>query len=321
MIDLKALWKWLDKAAPNKKKKNISLNSKLYNDLQECFTENLEKLSVGERMLYPMSFTILMHQSDYEEIKESLGYVLSETVRRFYRIIDKYQTEFPNYIPPAMYWFFNISGSKLDRIPIANGQYLEIHKGEFTPIAHLYSHNFDNRQDNVRESQDLRVSVRIRNSDVYSNVNLNPEVLKDFETLADGVFKIPFNKSLPNNAQEILEDSNITEINGLAELSYSRFGKTVYFTMRDKLIHISGKNEQRKGGSFFILNSENIKDSHVQIKYVANEKKFQLAAYGPTRLNARKVIESNGGNIVWYDLSNNSTIFINDEISVKFTIK
>ena len=91
--------------------------------------------------------------------------------------------------------------------------------------------------------------------------------------------------------------------------------------MKDNLIHISGKNEMRKGRSFFILESSEIKDSHVQIKYLPSEKKFQIAAYGPTRLNSRKITESSGGDVYWHDLANNSSIFINDEISVKFEIK
>ena len=77
----------------------------------------------------------------------------------------------------------------------------------------------------------------------------------------------------------------------------------------------------RKGRSFFILESPDIKDSHVQIKYLPSEKKFQIAAYGPTRLNSRRITESSGGDVYWHDLANNSSIFINDEISVKFEIK
>ncbi|MCM1199006.1 MAG: hypothetical protein NC308_08955, partial [Clostridium sp.] len=60
--------------------------------------------------------------------------------------------------------------------------------------------------------------------------------------------------------------------------------------------------------------------SHVQIKYVPEEKKFQIAAFGLVRLNGRKLTESSGAPH-WHSLANNSSIFINDEISVKFEIK
>ena len=91
--------------------------------------------------------------------------------------------------------------------------------------------------------------------------------------------------------------------------------------MKDNLVHISGRNESRKGDSFFIIDSDTIMDSHVQIKYVDSEKKFQIAAYGPVRLNSRKIDESIGRNVKWYDLANNSSIFINNEINVKFKIQ
>lgn len=318
------LWSWLDKAVAEGKnrfkgQKSNSLNQKLFNEVQQCFENNLVRLSVGERMLYPMSFTILMHQNDYNEMENYLGFVLAEVVANNYRIMDKYSTLFPNFKNPAQYWFFNISGSKLSRIPIGDGQYLDIRRGMFTLIAHLFAANYD-QQNNVTTTHDLRVSVRIKNSHVYSDVNLNPDVLNEFEILAPGVFKFPFDKSLPKDSNKILEGSNVSEINGLAVLSYAKEGSIVYFTMRDRLIHISGRNEKRKG-PYFILESDNIIDSHVQIKYIPSEKKFQLAAFGPTRCNSKNIELSSGGNVKWTDLSNNSSIFINEEIKVRFEIK
>ena len=39
-------------------------NKVLLTELREHFKSELEKLSVGDRMLYPMSFKILLHHED-----------------------------------------------------------------------------------------------------------------------------------------------------------------------------------------------------------------------------------------------------------------
>ena len=81
-------------------------NKVLLNELTSHFKTMLENESVGQRMLYPMSFNILMASADYEERRQSLPFVLPEVVANFYRIIESMKTQYPNYTPPAKYWFF-----------------------------------------------------------------------------------------------------------------------------------------------------------------------------------------------------------------------
>ncbi len=297
------------------------MNKVLYEDLGACFENNLENLSVGSRMIYPMSYTILMHQNDYDEVRDSLGLVLAEVVKSFYSIIEKHRSTYSNYAPPARYWFFNISGCSQERIPINDkGDFIEIKQGGFLPMAHLFTQDIDSVSTTTVESS-VRVSMRVNNSNVFSNVNINQSIMSGFDALAEGVFKFPFDDKLSKDSQKIYEDSNISEMKGYAELSYQKDGKLYRYTMKDTLIHISGRNERRNSRDIFKLESDTIRDSHVDIKYDMADKKFYLAAYGTARLNSGKVEESSGGTIKWYPLANNSSIFINDELKVKFEIK
>lgn len=295
-------------------------NKRLLEELISHFKTMLNAESVGQRMLYPMSFNILMDPADYNNRRQSLPFVLPQVVSAFYGIIDDMRQEYPDYTPPAKYWYFQFSACQLGTIQTGDSTPLIVRKGHITTVATLLT--FDIKEaNNVSVNNNTRVSIKLDDSNVMNDVNVNWNAIKNLDVLSDGTFTYNFDNTLSRDTQRITDNSNMAEINGIAELSYSRGGHNYHFIMKDNLIHISGKNEMRKGRSFFILESSEIKDSHVQIKYLPSEKKFQIAAYGPTRLNSRRITESSGGDVYWHDLANNSSIFINDEISVKFEIK
>lgn len=299
---------------------NQLTNKRLLEELTSHFKTMLNAESVGQRMLYPMSFNILMDPADYNNRRQSLPFVLPQVVSAFYGIIDDMRQEYPDYTPPAKYWYFQFSACQLGTIQTGDSAPLIVRKGHITTVATLL--NFDIKEaNNVSVNNNTRVSIKLDDSNVMNDVNVNWNAIKNLDVLSDGTFTYSFDNTLSRDTQRITDNSNMTEVNGIAELSYSRGGRNYHFIMKDNLIHISGKNEMRKGRSFFILESSEIKDSHVQIKYLPSEKKFQIAAYGPTRLNSRRITESSGGDVYWHDLANNSSIFINDEISVKFEIK
>lgn len=295
-------------------------NKRLLEELTSHFKTMLNAESVGQRMLYPMSFNILMDPADYNNRRQSLPFVLPQVVSAFYGIIDDMRQEYPDYTPPAKYWYFQFSACQLETIRTEDSTTLIVRKGHITTVATLLT--FDIKEaNNVSVNNNTRVSIKLDDSNVMNDVNVNWNAIKNLDVLSDGTFTYNFDNTLSRDTKCITDNSNMAEVNGIAELSYSRGGRNYRFIMKDNLIHISGKNEMRKGRSFFILESSEIKDSHVQIKYLPSEKKFQIAAYGPTRLNSRKITESSGGDVYWHDLANNSSIFINDEISVKFEIK
>lgn len=295
-------------------------NKRLLEELTFHFKTMLNSESVGQRMLYPMSFNILMDPVDYNNRKQALPFVLPQVVSAFYSIIDDMRQDYPDYTPPAKYWYFQFSACKLGTVQTGDSIPLIVRKGHITTVATLLT--FDIREaNNVSVNNNTRVSVKLDDSNVMNDVNVNWNAIKNLDILSDGIFTYNFDNKLSRDTQHITDNSNLAEIDGIAELSYYKSGRNYHFIMKDNLIHISGKNEMRKGRSFFILESSEIKDSHVQIKYLPSEKRFQIAAYGLTRLNSRKITDSSGGDVYWHDLANNSSIFINDEISVKFEIK
>lgn len=295
-------------------------NEGLLKQLLSHFKERTKEESVGRRLIYPMSFNIIMEQEDYNKRKEYFPYVLPEIVASFYSVIDDMKMTYTDYRPAAKYWHFQFSGCKSEIIETDGLLSKLVRKGHIAVIAHLVTFDLKEAR-NISSEKNLRMSLKLDDSNVMHTMNVNMSAISNVDIIGDNIFTCRFDYTLSQDPQKISDNFNFAEVNGIAELSYSRGGHNYHFIMKDNLIHISGKNEMRKGRSFFIIESSEIKDSHVQIKYLPSEKKFQIAAYGPTRLNSRKITESSGGDVYWHDLANNSSIFINDEISVKFEIK
>lgn len=295
-------------------------NQRLLEELTAHFKAMLLEESVGQRMLYPMSFNILLDPSDYNDRKQSLPFVLPEVVASFYGIIDNMRDKFPNFDPPAKYWYFQFSACQLNEVQTDSSTPLIVRKGHLTTVATLFTLNIK-EVSNVSVEDNLRVSIKLDDSNVMNDVNINWSAIKSLDILSEGTFTYNFDETLSRNTQQIAEKSNVAEVVGLAKLSYSKNGRNIHYEMRDNLIHISGSNDSRNGRSFFKLESDTIVNSHVQIRYIPAEKRFQLAAFGPARLNSHEVAISNGGAIFWHDLADKSRIFINDEIAVSFNIK
>ena len=295
-------------------------NKKILEQLVEVFKSMLENESVGQRMLYPMSFNILMHPDDYDNRKQSLPYVLPEVVLKFHAIIDDMQKEYPDYTPTAKYWHFQFSPYKLEEKIKVGNTFLLVEKGKISTVATLLTSDIQDAH-NVSVDNNVRVSIKLEGSRVMNGLNFNSDAIKNVMIYGESRFTCKFDNTLSRDTKQIKDNFNISEVNGMAEFSYSKGGQNYHFLMQDKLLHISGRNDMRTGRSIFKLESDTIKDSHVQIKYDTEEMRFKIAAFGLTKVNGRELNISEGGNIYWYDLANKSSIFINDEIKVEFKIK
>lgn len=300
---------------------NYTLTNKvILDELTQHFKNRLQSESVGQRMLYPMSFNILMDPQDYDARIQAIPFILPVVVDAFYGIMKDAlkKNNYKYYDNSAEYWFFQFTSCQTGTMQSDNLIPVIVKRGHITTVASLLTFDI-NEVNNTIVDTNVRVSIKLNDS--YSdNTNLNFGALRHLDIVGEGIYKCPFHSTLNPDMEELQNYFQKNTV-GIAELSYSRNGRNFTFFMKDNLIHISGKNEMRNGSSFFKIEEEDISDSHVQIRYIPEGKKFQIAAFGPTRLNSGKMNESSGGNILWYDLANNSNIFINDKISVKFRIK
>jgi hypothetical protein len=298
---------------------DVISNQRILDELVAHFTEDLEFESFGDKLLYPMSFNILMTPEDYEDRRLALPILVPVVVSHFYKVIDKRRKDYPNYTPPATYWHFQFSSCAVREIPTDSGAVLNLKPGHIATLAALYKLEIKDTN-NISVESNTRVSLKLDQSVVGRDTNANIEALRNLDILGEGTFSVKFDMSLNANPADINIESGAAGVT-LATLSYDNMGKHYTFAMQDQLIHISGRNDERTGRSCFRLESDTIKNSHVQIKYMSGENRFKIAAFGYARMNGGEIPLSVGGNIQWMDLANNSTIFINNEIQLRFIIK
>ena len=306
-----------------KQKVSKVTNKTLLKELLDHFNNQIDELSVGRRLLYPMSFNILMHPDDYNTTKESLPFVLPEVVSAFYASIkEKCKTYHNgvNYAPPATYWFFQFSACQ---VKAKDGEEDFIKRGEIVTAASLTTFDIQKaQQDGVRLEANVHLSVKCQNSSVNDN-NINKESLLGMDILSEGSYTFNFDKTLNEDTTHI-SAANDKQLKGWATLRWAAedgSGNYKVYDMFDAYIEISGKTETRTMSNIVKINSDAVMKQHVHIRFDQTTQTFSLAAFAKTRLNSREVpLSSPGSAPQWMLLSNNSSIFLNDAVRVQFEI-
>ena len=306
---------------PNQDNHNHSVskitNKVILQELVTHFEQSMEELSVGKRLLYPMSFNILMHPDDYNLTKESLPFVLPEVVSQFYAVIKSEKNKYHdgvNYAPPATYWFFQFSACKFGE---NDGHEGLLDRGKIITTGSLTTFDIQKAHSGVLSETNVQLSVKCQNSNTNAN-NINIEALIGMDILSEGTYKFNFDKNL-NEDTSMIEQSSRLRDKGWASLRWTEGSATKTFSMLDTYIDISGSSETRFTRNICIINSDAVAVSHVQIRYDQTAQTFLLAAFAKTRLNTREVPLSNNSTPNWVTLPKyNSKLFLNDAISIEF---
>lgn len=300
---------------PKSPKVSKVTNKVLLKELVTHFEQSMEELSVGRRLLYPMSFNILMHPDDYNLTKESLPFVLPEVVSQFYAVIKREVKRYGdgvNYAPPATYWFFQFSACQFG----GDDDGL-IERGKIITAGSLTTFDIQKAQGGVRSEANVQLSVKCQNSNTNEN-NINMEALLGMDILGEGTYKFNFDKNMNEDTNAISASAG-TQEKGWATLRWSEGATNKTYTMLDTYIDISGSAETRKGRNICPIQSDAVTVSHVQIRYDQAAQTFQIAAWAKTRLNSREMPLSTGSTPNWLPLPKfNSRIFLNDAVSVEF---
>lgn len=301
------------KTKGNKGKSKVT-NQTLYKELIDHFKTDMEELSVGRRILYPMSFNILLYPDDYDRVGESLPFILPEVIAGFYAAIKSKRESIldSDATPPATYWFFQFASSS---VKTDDKQESFIIPGEIVTVGHLTTFDIKKAQEGTT-TENVRLSVKCQNSDVNKN-NINKDALLGMEILTNNAYTFNFDKSMSEKLSDI-QSSQRGGDNALATLTYSIGSTNVHLDMLDELVILSGPKDTRKMGNIMIIKNEAVEVGHVQIRYVRETNRFQLCAYSRTRLNMRDVPLSVGGTPIWKDMSFNSTILLNDVVNIEF---
>lgn len=281
------------------------------------FEDQLMFNSWRKRMLYPMSFDIILHPNDLQQVQQAFPFLFPEIVAEFYQIILKHSQKHPKYASTARQWVFKVHSSDVAKITAPNGEELQIDKGKVTTIARLYTQNNQYPNNNVDVEENVRVSMRVSDSNVYDYGNINIE-RPEVNMRGRNMFIYPFDNNLPTDSENV---RTVDQMPDIAIFRYALGSNNYTYRMRDHNIIISGENDNRTDYDVFKVESDKIMNTHAEVKYQPHLNKFQIAVYGDTILNERKLEISTGGNPIWYDLGHRSQIYIpSGEIELNFEI-
>lgn len=309
------------------KAKSFLRNNDLLKEFKKLFVDGLKNESLGERMLYPMSFHVLMHPNDYNKKKQAFPFILPEIIKAFYKIIDEYKNVYPSYEPVSKKWVFQFTPCyQSNSFDVGGGDIIRIEEGTVKPTATLYNQDID-RTGKVSIDQNILVSVKSDNTNVIKTTNINLKALVGIDILDEGLYTCKFDMNLPTNTEVIKEsiDAADNKLNStstkkeLATLSYTYNGQNFTYIMKDSTIYISGKHDMRTFLPIFRMEYSDLENGHVSIKHENGE--FFLCAFGKTRLNGRNIELSEGDNIQWVSLADNSSILMNDVRQANFKKK
>ncbi len=321
-----------DKSDPESKK-SVSrriTNEQLVKILENHFRGGVKQYSVGRRMLYPMKFDVLLHPDDYNSLKDTLQFIISEITFSFYNVIREFNSKYKDYTPVADSWVFRFAPCDIDKY-IVEGESFTIEPGKPVTIGSFFCEGLNGRSNpSVDTDCNVQLSVCCNNSVVMEGKNINPEILRIVDVLSEGFFRQNFDKTLGeekaetecamSSAEPASQSNRSTDGQKYATLSYTKNGMNYHYNMLDSTVKISGSSETQNRRDIFVIDSPDIQCGHIRIRTTDRGQSFSLAAFGPANLNGRSIPPSDSEEIRWVNLANNSQIFINSSIAVKFSV-
>lgn len=299
-------------------------NQDLVNRICAEFESKLTDASTEDKVLFPMSFTILLHPNNYDNVSYYFAAVTQSIVKRFYKIIEKYSgSSLSNKIANRLN--LNFLSNNKSVVAIGNNWEFILSKttvgkvGNFqvgidnpgfiiSPTARVYGENL-NKQSSVK------LSVSCLNSNPSESQDINLDALTGINLIGDNHYLIAFNKSLCYKEQDV--ESNQAN-NDYGTLFFRYNGNDYTFTIKDELVSISGTEDKREQRNIFKLPCSELQNDHVQIKYDKASGTYYISTIASdTRVN-QKVLQQSTGSPFWSILPNNSEIFMIGRYSVKF---
>lgn len=294
-------------------------NSDLMEDIVGLFKYGMEKESVGTRLLYPMSFYILMNKDDYDDRKKALPIIVPEIVKKFYAIIKQKEEEYQNVEPVSKKWVFQFSPCQFDSsVETEDKDVFTVSRGNIMSTCELYNDNIDRFED-LQVERNIKVSIKCKNSQVIKTGNLNLQALAGVDILEEGFFTYKFDEKRigsENISPTSVLPPIVADNKPFATLSYDFNGMRYTYEMKSSPIYISGRNDTRSDGSIFKVESVNVINGHVSIRQ--NNGSFEMCAFAETRKNEILVPISEPDNLKWVPLPDNSAILMNGDIQVTF---
>ena len=299
--------------------KPVSINKAFYAQITDYFEQKIAADSVGQRMLFDMGYIIWMHPSDYAKIRQQLIAIIPAVVDQFYEIIKKNLPQYPNCIPGSPEWWIQVTPTDVimgdDRQQLSD--VVDVKPGEFI-ISSTYL-SMRSLKSNVSQQANVSLSFCPNNSDTMKNVNINRDLLVGIE-VSDDVMTIDFDFSKIgiNPSSGVGKGPTNPNPFEMGTLSYTTSQGEAVYRIRDHSFIVSGSGDKRNQYNILVLPDDSLITGHLEFRYNQNEGRFEVAAYGTTRLNERLLAISTREDMHWIPVARNSKFLLGNNFGLKF---
>ncbi|MCW3120444.1 MAG: hypothetical protein JWM28_4526 [Chitinophagaceae bacterium] len=289
-------------------------NNSILNELIACFDDSCYKQSVGKSLLFNMHFLVLLHPDTYETRMQSLAPIVNEAVKEFYLRIAQRKMKYAEIVPVSSVWHF-----KFGPASVFNNE--TIREKDIKVIGVLTGLKHNAARDNSVPATTTKVTMRVKATNAYDKMDINPQIFKHINFLDSGTFEIKFSHDLSLSATPV-QQQNFND-NGIATIEYyvGNTGLAGKYVMQDKEIVIARKEATNAAYSnYLLIESAGVSNPHARIKYNEAERKFQIASFSSneTRVNEILINKSELDNPRWNDLPDHSQLLLNTMITLQF---
>jgi hypothetical protein len=294
-------------------------NQKIIDKIIEVYKQRFKEETTRQTMLFPTCFRIYLHPSDFEKRQDAFNVLSRDLANEFNAFNRAEMNKYKHNIPHAEYWLFQF-------VELKKGEIVDdidtVEMGDLYTISTLYSKDFSKNKDNISNEGNVVMTKQPKNStnpQELNNTNIN--AFLGMEMLDGNRYKVDIKENY-EEVKVIPKSEDKTQILESDTFAYLICDKNFIsdtqrgnkYNITTNYVFISGKNDTRSGVQYVNVDYP-LPIDIVQIKH--ENGKFLLAAFGKVRLNQILVPESKGAPD-WMELSDNSRILINDEVSIEF---
>ena len=314
-----------------------NFNEYILHSLVKRFKIELKNRSVRQRMIYPMTFTVVMHNDDYQNHKVDIQLFIKEIVQDFYKIILDKKGKYPNYKNPAKYWTFRFIPGLSSEMEL-EGKSIPVQKGQIFIITSILDITDERFKDNK-----VNVSLPVGKSAKLQDENINLAAFENFLGIEDPIFvdwKDPVNTQENNkqdasyNAGQAFVDASKKEesskknpfanmpgwsgkgspfmnvshnSDNTPKLAYKLEGEVTYCYIKNGSCWVAGNEGNQDKSDTFYVKSNKVMNPHLLIQKDNANGKYKVATFGPAKMEEQDLPVSsiNNPKWIWFDQSVN----------------
>lgn len=299
----------------------VAPRQRVLDKLKEQFLTEMVNETTTESLLYHTSFTVYIREEEYDRLAPSFAQTVRDSINVFIRELRKVVKKYPEYQNHSKFWEMQLVAIPKDaEIDGISAEILED-----SPIIIKSKLFADNHYDS-RMQDDMHCVTTIHTKDSSKDLPnaFNLSALKGLTELAKDKYRVEFNlnDTLSVSPQsEADKSSNNTTVFATLHIVDGDFilGDRRYrvYNMTGNKLLVSGKNGSASQFTDEIhINDESVLNPTLEIIRDKKTGLFSIKVWGDVKI-AGKHIDS--GHTV--ALPHNSSIMINDDYQINFTIK